>query len=80
MKITEDDIKSVMAQTWGIKKDEIPNDAALNQFVQWDSLGHVNLLLAFEEKFGLEINNETVTGLTSLEIIFKYFLPPPTKH
>ena len=73
MKITEDEIQSVMAQTWGVKKEDIPKDAALNKFVQWDSLGHVNLLLALEEKFGLVVNNETVTGLTNLLAILDYF-------
>lgn len=72
MKIDEKKIKEVMAAVWQIDSNDIPSDAKLNDFVHWDSLGHVNLLLELENEFGIKIGYETVNALISLPAILEY--------
>jgi acyl carrier protein len=59
-------VKAVLAREWKIEPNAIPDDAALNTFPRWDSLGHIGILLALETEFGLKLTAETVQTLTSL--------------
>jgi acyl carrier protein len=34
---------------------------------RWDSLGHVNLMMALEQEFGLRINPQDAASMTSFE-------------
>jgi len=62
-------LKSVMAAAWQIESNEIPDDAALNAFKYWDSLGHITMLLAVESEFGLKLNEDSVQNLRSISDI-----------
>ena len=58
-----------MGETWGISPDQIPPDAGFNDIVQWDSIGHVNLLIALEKEYNISIDFETLTKLVSISAI-----------
>lgn len=62
-------VKQVMAGEWGLASRDVPDDAALNRFERWDSLGHISLLLALQREFGLELNPDSVQRLGSLASI-----------
>ena len=64
-----DDIKKVMATAWSIDPSSIPDDASLNDFPPWDSIGHVSLLLALEENYGVEVNSETIQSIRNLDAV-----------
>jgi acyl carrier protein len=61
-----------MASAWGISTDTIPPEAQLNEFAPWDSMGHVSLMLALEERLGVKINFATISRLTSVPAILDY--------
>ncbi len=65
-------IKSVFASEWNLPIEKIPDDAALNQFDHWDSLGHITILLALQSSLGLDINPDTVQNLSSIPKILAY--------
>lgn len=64
-----DDAKKVMAAAWSIDASSIPDDASLNDFPPWDSIGHVSLLLALEENYGVEVNSETIQSIRNLDAV-----------
>ena len=66
------ELKDVMARAWGINSDDIPADAELNGFPQWDSLGHVSLLVELEKEYGIAIDYDVLTELTSISAITGY--------
>lgn len=67
-----DRIRQAMADAWGIPPETIPYDAAVDDFPRWDSLGHLELMLALEARFGVHIAASDMLGLLSLEAIENY--------
>lgn len=67
-----ENVKRVLAREWRIEPSAVPENAALNVFPGWDSLGHISLLLALEREFGLKLTAETVQTLTSLDKIVSH--------
>ena len=65
-------VKLVLAQAWDTQVDAIPDDAALNDYERWDSLGHITLVLALGAEFGFELTAETVQELRSVPRIVDF--------
>ncbi len=70
-------VKEVLAQEWRLEPSSIPDDAALNRFERWDSLGHITILLALQSRFTLELTADTVQALTSLPRIVEHLAAQP---
>jgi len=70
--VGENDVKKLMGKAWGVGSEKIPSDAGFNEFPQWDSLGHVSLLLALEEEYRVSIDYEILTELISMRAIIEY--------
>ncbi len=64
-----EEVKTLMARAWNIDAEAIPDDASLNQFKPWDSLGHITMLLALETEYGLALDEESVQSLRTLPLI-----------
>lgn len=43
----------------------------MGDFEEWDSLGNFNLILAIEQKYGIQFNMEDLENLTSIKEIKK---------
>lgn len=61
-------IKLLMASTFDISVEEIPDDAAINEIPGWDSLNHVRLMLALDE-IGVNVPTNKIAELTSILMI-----------
>ena len=72
-------IKQVMADTFLVEVQEIPDDAAVDQFPRWDSLAHVELMLALETEFSMRIPTGMMLELLSLEAIDEYLRSPEAR-
>jgi acyl carrier protein len=68
----KDRIKTVMARTFDIPIAEIGDDAEINSLPNWDSLGHMLLMLELEAEFGVSISTDDMTSLLSLELLEGY--------
>jgi acyl carrier protein len=66
---TLDRIKNVMAGVLGMSLDEIPANAAPGVIEKWDSLRHMNLVLALEQEFGFRFTDDEMTALLTLDLI-----------
>ena len=53
-------IKRVMARTFDIPIADIGDDAEINSLPNWDSLGHMLLMLELEAEFGVSISTATL--------------------
>lgn len=62
-------IKKVMSETFGVPLSSIPDDVAFETLPQWDSLGQIQLMLAIELAFGVEITARAMTEAISLDTI-----------
>jgi acyl carrier protein len=62
-------IKQVMSAVFEIPIESINNDASSDNIENWDSLRHLNLILALEEEFGVSIPDEEVGNLVNYKLI-----------
>ncbi len=66
---SEEKIKSVMSSVLSISASTINAETSKDNVPSWDSHGHMNLILALEESFGVSIPDEEVPNLTSYPLI-----------
>lgn len=62
-------VKKVMSNVFGINPETISDDASLDTIEQWTSLGHMNLVIALEEEFNIQFNDEQVIEMMSYPLI-----------
>ena len=61
--------RACLAEALGIAPDEIADDAAMDNTDKWDSLAHMNLILAVEKTIGREIDPIALVEMSSLRDI-----------
>ena len=66
MQDIEKHVRTVMGKVLGIEEAKIPADASRESFPQWDSLMHMNLMLALEDEFSIEFTDEQIASIASL--------------
>ena len=54
----EDRVKSIIVEQLGVDADEVNPDASFVEDLGADSLDTVELIMAFEEEFGVEISDQ----------------------
>jgi citrate synthase len=59
----------IIADTLGIPDDRVSDSLSFNSIPEWDSLNHINLMLALEESYGLDIDEDAMIELTSVRAI-----------
>ena len=52
-----------------IDADDIGDDASIDTIEAWDSLKHLNLVLALEERFSVSFNEEETVEILNYELI-----------
>jgi acyl carrier protein len=62
-------IKKVMSLVFEVPLEAIADDASLDNIENWDSLRHLNLILALEEEFGVSIPDDEVGNLVNYKLI-----------
>jgi acyl carrier protein len=63
---TFDDIKEIIVELLGVDEDGVTSDAKFREDLEADSLDLVELIMAFEEKFGGEISDEDAQKITTV--------------
>ncbi len=67
-----DRVRTILAEVLNVRLNEIKDDVSFGDLPQWDSMGHMDVMIALEERFGAEINADTIGQLTSLLAICTY--------
>lgn len=62
-------IKEVMSTVFEIPVESLDDDSSSDNIDNWDSLRHLNLILALEEEFGISIPDEEVGNLVNYKLI-----------
>lgn len=61
-------VEAVM-DAFGIEKDEVTPQLSRDSLAEWDSVGHLKLVLSVEEAFGLRFAAAEIPSLTSVAAI-----------
>ncbi|HHT9145479.1 MAG TPA: acyl carrier protein [Candidatus Wunengus sp. YC61] len=72
MEVSQDKIRQIIAEQLGVMKEEVTDNAKFVDDLGADSLDTVELIMAFEEAFGIEIPDDDVEKLTTVGGALKY--------
>ena len=70
--MTFDKVKEIIVETINCDEAQITMDADLKEDLGIDSLDSMELIMALEEAYGITIEEEAATGLTSVKSIVEY--------
>lgn len=68
----EQKVKAAVAEQLGVNADDIKNDASFMEDLGADSLDLVELLMSFENEFGITIPEEDSNQLTTVQSAIDY--------
>ena len=62
-------LKNTVAGVLGVSPDDINDDSSMDNLHEWDSVKHLNLVLAIEEVFGVSMTEEQSLEMLSFPLI-----------
>ena len=68
-KLIKSRIREIMAIVFKVDVAEITDDLSAVNFERWDSLAHMNLLVALEEEFDIRFPDEMLGDLASVKLV-----------
>jgi acyl carrier protein len=66
------EVKEIIVELLGVDEDKVTMDARFREDLEADSLDLVELIMAFEDKFGGEISDEDAQSITTVGEAVKY--------
>ena len=69
-----DKIKSIVAEQLGVDEDQVTEDASFVDDLGADSLDTVELIMAYEEEFDVEIPDEDEQKIKTVKDVMEYLL------
>ena len=68
----EDKVKDIIAEELGVEREKLTNDASFMEDLGADSLDTVELVMAFEKEFDIDIPDEEAEKLRTVGDALKY--------
>jgi len=72
MRVTFDEVCQLIAQTFECDVAQLSLESGLGHHYSWDSLGHVSLMVALEEKYNVTIDETNIADLHNVEQILHF--------
>jgi len=66
---TEQDLRQVLADVFGADPTTITDDSSIDTIEGWTSLRHLNLVVALEERFGVQLTEQEIVEVISVALI-----------
>ena len=63
------DIKNILVSVLDVEESKIDENTVSGDLEEWDSLKHMNLIMALEEKYEIEFTNDEIAELESFKLI-----------
>jgi acyl carrier protein len=67
--INDMQLKNVISNVLGASIDEIDDNSSPDSLDKWDSLSHLNLVMAIEAEFEVELTPEDAMDMISVKLI-----------
>ena len=63
---SEDRLSQAVAEVLGVTPEMLSEESSPDTVSSWDSLGHLNLIIALEQEFGVRLSAEEVLTMRSI--------------
>lgn len=63
------DLQRLFADIFEIRPEEVTSDSSPDTIETWDSIRHLNLVVALEQEFGVQFEPEEIEQMISVELI-----------
>ena len=70
--VTEEKVKDIIVEELGVERDKLTNEASFMDDLGADSLDTVELVMAFEKEFDIDIPDEEAEKLRTVGDALKY--------
>jgi acyl carrier protein len=70
--ILKSQIQSILSAAFQVPPEMVTPDLEFGDIPEWDSLGHMEMMMQLEEEFGIEISADTIAVLISISKIAEY--------
>jgi acyl carrier protein len=60
------EVAALVATVLNLPDGAVSIDASMGSLPNWDSLAHLNICLAFQERFGVVLDMDTIANSTSI--------------
>lgn len=67
-----DELRALFAEIFHVQPADVTAETQFGELPQWDSMGHMDLMVALETKYGIEISAETISQLISIPAIISH--------
>lgn len=67
-----EEIKNIISSCTKINRNEIDIDSCSNDFIKWDSLSHIKIMIEIEKKFKTKIKPNKMSKLISVKSILEF--------
>jgi acyl carrier protein len=64
-----DKLRKIISEVLAVAEDDIDSSTSTETQPKWDSLRHMNLILAIEDDFGVRFTDDEIPFLTSVSAI-----------
>ncbi|MDL5053649.1 acyl carrier protein [Oscillatoria laete-virens NRMC-F 0139] len=71
-KSTEDRVRDIIVEQLGVTPEQVKPEASFIEDLNADSLDTVELVMAFEEEFGVEVPDEDAEKLQTVGDVIRY--------
>lgn len=65
-------IRNVLATVLNVDIAEISDDCSYGSTEHWDSLGHMKIVVAIEEEFGIRFDDDEVSDMLNFLLIYNF--------
>ena len=62
-------VANTIAEVMSVPADQINEDSSPDTIENWDSLQHMNLILAMEEEFDVKFTDDEIASMVSAKVI-----------
>ena len=59
----------ILSQVLNVPIEQINNESSPDTITEWDSLKHMNLVLAIEQEFGIQFTEEQIIEMLNVALI-----------
>ena len=67
----KDKVLKIVGRVMDVPAGRLDEQSSMDTLEKWDSLRHMNLVLALEEEFGVSFTDEEIVEMLSVEIIIE---------